>query len=188
MKRLNLSEDNLTKKVIDALITPRKGREEIRDAGSKQSVNGLSIRITSTGRTSWCVFRRVKGGQPVRLTIGTYPELSPVLARDKAKTLIAGLAVGNAPVKTPSIKAQIAAKHDRKKYTLEALTAAYCDFQQARGRSSDSDARSIFRIHLIEAKPSLVHRSIKTLPFNSIRSRTFSIGSAPGAHSSPQYL
>jgi len=155
MKRLNLSEDNLTKKVIEALIVPPTGREEIRDAGSKQSVNGLSIRITSTGRTSWCVFRRVKGGQLVRLTIGTYPELSPELARDKAKTLIAGLAVGKAPTKTPSIKAQLAAKQDRRKYTLEALTTAYCNFQEARGRSSHTDARSIFRIHLIEAKPAL---------------------------------
>ena len=155
MKRLNKLHDNLTKPAVDALVAPPIGREEIRDAGGRDSVNGLSIRITSSGRRTWCVFRRVKGGQPVRLTIGTYPELSPVLARDKAKTLIAGLAVGNAPVKAPSIKAQIAAKHDRKKYTLEALTTAYCDFQQARGRSSHVDARSIFRIHLIEAKPTL---------------------------------
>ena len=34
----------------------------------------------------------------------------------------------------------------------------------------------------------LVHRSTKTLPFMPIRNRTFSIGTAAGAHSSRQYL
>ena len=159
MNRLNPFHANLTKQAVDALIAPLIGREEIRDIGSKQSVNGLSIRITGTGRRSWCVFRRIKGGQPVRLTIGTYPELSPTTARERAKELIAGLAVGRTPVKAPSIKAQAEAKQDRKKQTLAVLMTAYCNFLESRGRTSHSDARSIFRIHLLERSPSLASKA-----------------------------
>jgi len=155
MNRLNPLRSNLTKDAVDSLLAPASGREEIRDADGKQSVNGLSIRITSTGKRTWCVFRRIKGGQPVRLTIGTYPDVTPTLAREKAKELLSGLAIGKAPKKALSVKAQIEAKRDRKQHTLESLTTAYCDFQQSRGRSSHLDARSIFRIHLVEAKPSL---------------------------------
>ncbi len=57
-------------------------------------VNGLQLRITSSGVKSFCVLRRSKGGDPERITLGRYPDLSVELARTKAKRCIADLGQG----------------------------------------------------------------------------------------------
>ena len=57
-------------------------------------VNGLQLRVTSRGVKSFCVLRRSKGGNPERITLGRYPDLSVELARTKAKRCIADLGQG----------------------------------------------------------------------------------------------
>ena len=151
MKRLNPATANLTLTAIKALHIPKAGREEIRD----MVVDGLSIRITNTGAKSWSVFRRVKGGEPVRITIGSATAITPTVARIEAKKIISGLALGIAPVARPSVKAKADASRERKMHTLESLVMAYVDFQKSRGRSSYADAASIFKNHLIERDPKL---------------------------------
>ena len=155
MARINPIQTNLTNTAVRALVAPTEGREEVRDT----DVRGLMVRVTSNGAKSWCVFRRVKGGQPVRVTIGACDAITATVARLKAKEIIAGLALGNQPVKRRSIRAQIAAKQARQLLTLQALTTAYADLLQARGQESHKDVRSIFRLHLIETHPqlSLIH-------------------------------
>lgn len=147
--------------MIDALTPPTSGRTEIRDKDPR----GLVLRVTSSGAKSWCVFRRVKNGAPVRITIGDATAITPTVARIKARKIIADLAVGIAPPKKISLKAQAEIdkqqaeiERDRKTHTLAALAMAYVDFQQARGRSSYTDARSIFNLHLIDRAPTLANK------------------------------
>ena len=154
MKRLNPPSANLTKTAIDGLVSPKSGREEIRDT----EVNGLVLRITSTGARSWCVFRRVKGGEPVRITLGNARDISPTVARIHAKKIVSDLALGIAPVKKKSVKAKADEARERKQHTLESLALAYVDFQKSRGRSSYSDALSIFTLHLIGRAPALANK------------------------------
>ena len=145
---------NITKTMIDALTPPGSGRTEIRDKDPR----GLVLRVTSNGAKSWCVFRRVKNGAPVRITIGDATVITPTVARIQAKKIIADLALGIAPPKKVAVKAKADIERDRKAHTLAALALAYVDFQQSRGRSSYTDARSIFNLHLIDRAPALANK------------------------------
>jgi integrase len=151
MSRINPIQANLTNSNVRGLIAPVQGREEIRDT----EVRGLVVRVTSSGAKSWSVHRRLKGGPLVRVTIGPCDGITATVARLKAKEIIAGLAVGDPPLKRPSVLAQIAAKQARQLLTLQALTTAYADLLQSRGQESHKDARSIFRLHLLEPHPAL---------------------------------
>lgn len=89
---------NFTKAKLDALPLPAEGkRVTFHDEGGPQSVNGLSIRVTSTGAKTFCVFRRVAGGKAERVTLGRYPALSIEQARKLAQVQIAKLAQGASP-------------------------------------------------------------------------------------------
>jgi hypothetical protein len=154
MQRLNPTELNLTNTAVRGLVVPLHGREEIRDT----EVRGLVVRVTSKGAKSWSVLRRVKSGPLIRTTIGSCDAISATVARLRAKEIVTGLALGNAPVKRPSIRAQLEAKQVRQLLTLQALTTAYADLLQARGQDSHKDARSIFRLHLVEPHPALANK------------------------------
>jgi len=72
---------NFTKEKLDALPLPDAGKRSIfHDA----KTTGLQIRVTSTGVKAFCVFRRVKGGQPERITLGRYPLMTIEKARKQA--------------------------------------------------------------------------------------------------------
>ena len=111
--------------------------------------------LGENGAKSWSVHRRVKGGRLVRITIGQCDGITATVARLKAKEIIAALAIGDQPVKRPTVLAQIAANQARQLLTLQALTTAYADLLQSRGQEAHKDARSIFRIHLLETHPAL---------------------------------
>lgn len=149
---------------MSALLVPAEGREEVHDT----EVRGLLVRITSNGAKSWCVFRRVKGGQPVRITIGSCDNVTATVARRKAKVIIADLAVGKAPEKRQSIRAQIAAKQARHLLTVQALITSYADLLQARSQASHSDVRSIFRLHLLEPHPAIANKPAGDLTTDQI--------------------
>jgi integrase len=51
-----------------------------------------------------------------------------------------------------------ASKKEAEKHTLQALLADYCDHLQALGRVAHRDARSIFKLHIIEAWPEVAHQ------------------------------
>ena len=50
-------------------------------------------------------------------------------------------------------RAAAAAKQDARKNTLQALLEAYCDHQKALGRTSHSNALSIFKVHVFDVWP-----------------------------------
>lgn len=56
-----------------------------------------------------------------------------------------------------------ALQRDNKTYTLEKLLNEYCDYLKSLGRISHAAARSIFRVHVIEAWP-----AVASLPANIV--------------------
>lgn len=85
---------NFTKAALDALPRPAKGQ---RTAYHDVKTNGLQIRVTSTGVKTFCIFRRVKNGNPERVTLGRYPDMSIEQARKNAARINALIAEGINP-------------------------------------------------------------------------------------------
>lgn len=73
---------NFTKEKLDNLPTPNE-RETYYDAKTV----GLNIRITKNGTKSFSFYRRIKGGEPIRVTLGKYPLVSIENARLEASKL-----------------------------------------------------------------------------------------------------
>jgi integrase len=71
---------NFTKTAIAALQPPASSRATYHDT----KVPGLQLRVTPSGAKTFSVYRRVKGGGPERITIGTFPTTSVEKARRRA--------------------------------------------------------------------------------------------------------
>ena len=85
---------NFTKAALDALSFPAAGQ---RVAYHDAKTNGLQIRVTSTGVKTFCVFRRLKAGNPERVTLGRYPDMSIEQARKEAARINSLIADGINP-------------------------------------------------------------------------------------------
>jgi Arm DNA-binding domain len=114
----------LTKDAIERAKLPEPGRKErfIRD----DVVRGLGVRITVSGAKSFIFEARIKG-RPRRLTLGPWPDLTVVLARQRAMEIRAAIARGE----DPAAEAEAA----RKELTFGDLTTylhgAACQAAQA---------------------------------------------------------
>jgi len=84
---------NFTKANLDALPSPASGRAEYQDAKTP----GLKIRVTQSGAKTFSVVKRVKGGQPLRVTLSRFPEMSIEQARRQAAVILAEIAEGGNP-------------------------------------------------------------------------------------------
>lgn len=110
---------NFTKAALDALPLPATGqRVTYHDAGGRESVAGLQVRVTANGVKTFSVFKRVAGGAPERITIGRYPAISVDQARKKAKAVVSQLAQGESPAAAKRVD-------DAKVLTLAAAVAEY---------------------------------------------------------------
>jgi len=85
---------NFTKAALDALSLPAAGQ---RVAYHDAKTNGLQIRVTSTGVKTFCVFRRIKAGNPERVTLGRYPDMTIEQARKEAARINSLIADGINP-------------------------------------------------------------------------------------------
>ena len=83
---------NFTKAVITAMVAPETGRTYLHDA--KEA--GLVLMITATGRKTFQLYKKHKG-RPVRVTLGTWPEITVEQARKKARDAKAELDAGINP-------------------------------------------------------------------------------------------
>jgi len=86
-----------TKKALETLPLPPAG-QRVTYYNRDPKCTGLVLRVTSTGSKTFCVFRRVKGGKPERITLGRYPDLPLEEACRKAKETLSELAQGNSVV------------------------------------------------------------------------------------------
>lgn len=87
---------NFTKAAIEAEPLPDSGRTTLQDAGGRESVPGLILRVTSAGARSFQVYKKING-KPVRVTLGKYPDLTIEQARRQAQITIAKLVTGTNP-------------------------------------------------------------------------------------------
>lgn len=85
---------NFTKAIIDSLPIPEPGK---RDTYHDIKTAGLQLRISFTGIRTFSVYRRIKGGNPERVTLGRYPEVTVEQARRKAIEISHLIAEGHNP-------------------------------------------------------------------------------------------
>ena len=86
---------NFTKGNIEDVSLPEKGQ---RATYHDTKTPGLQLRVSSTGVKTFCVRRRNSTGAVERVTLGTYPSMTPEQARKKAIDVNADLAKGISPM------------------------------------------------------------------------------------------
>lgn len=85
---------NFTKEALLSLPTPEAGKRAVYlDA----KTTGLQIRVTDTGAKTFSVYRRIKGGQPERVTLGRFPAMTIEQARKHASRINAEIEEGANP-------------------------------------------------------------------------------------------
>jgi len=84
---------SFTKERLTALPSPESGRATYHDL----KVPGLQVRVTQTGTKSFCVYRRLKGGAPERVTLGKFPSMTVEQARKAAAAVNAEIEDGANP-------------------------------------------------------------------------------------------
>ena len=89
-----MNKINFTKAAIDSLPIPETGgRAEYHDT----KVAGLRLRVTSKGIKTFSMRKRVKHGEPERITLGRYPEMTIEQARRKAAEIATLILEGKNP-------------------------------------------------------------------------------------------
>lgn len=83
---------NFTKNIIDSLPNPEAGK---RDIYHDAKTPGLQLRVTSV--KTFFINRRIKGGNPERITLGRYPDMTIEQARRQTKEIIHDIAEGKNP-------------------------------------------------------------------------------------------
>jgi integrase len=102
-------------------------------------VPGLQLRVSKNGIKTFCVYKRIKGGGPERITLGRYPELSIESARKKAMSIISDIAEGKNPADViRNIKAEM---------TLDELFKEY-EERCAKFNLRPDKAKSNYRLYL----------------------------------------
>ncbi|MES9850921.1 MAG: integrase family protein [Candidatus Thiodiazotropha sp. L084R] len=109
---------NFTKATLEALPAAKPSK---RDYYNDTRVVGLQIQVTDKGNKTYYVYKRIHG-QPKRIKIGRFPEMSPALARYEAQVCLAQIAQGVDPM---VLKRQKRAKS-------VTLATAFEDFKVAR--------------------------------------------------------
>lgn len=85
---------NFTKVAIERLPTPEPGTRVVyRDTKTA----GLQLRVTAAGVKTFSIFRRIKGGQPERITLDRCPPMTVEQARTAAAQVNATIAAGGNP-------------------------------------------------------------------------------------------
>jgi len=89
--RITFGKDRLEK-----LPTPEAGKRKVYHDTKTQ---GLQLRVSATGSKTFSVYRRVKGGQPERITLGSFPAMTVEQARKSAAAVNAEIEAGASPAK-----------------------------------------------------------------------------------------
>lgn len=88
------NELSFTKEKLIGLPLPEAGKRAVyHDA----KTTGLQIRVTSTGAKTFSILRRIKGGQPERVTLGRFPDMTIEQARRAAADVNAAIENGANP-------------------------------------------------------------------------------------------
>ncbi len=150
-------------RIRDLALPPGKSQAFLRDTDAP----GLAVRAT-VGSKSFIFQAQLLDGRTIRTTIGDVRAWDIDKAREEARRLQLLVDQGADPrqEKAARLAAQEAEKiraeaertaaAERQKYTLRALCDAYVDHLTTRGRRRGAaSARSAFKRHVIEAKPTI---------------------------------
>lgn len=129
---------------------PERSQSFLWDINTK----GLGVRTTPRGSPMF-VFQSQLLGSTIRIKIGSPNVWSISQAQVKARELQRDIDQGYDPRELASQRSQklTSEKAQRellKRFTFEALLNDYCDHIKALGRRSHTDARSIFKLHVLE--------------------------------------
>ncbi len=127
---------NFTKAIIDTLPIPDSGK---RDTYHDIKTTGLQLRITSNGVKTFSVFRRIKGGNPERVTLGRYPGMTIEQARKSAAEINLHIIAG----KNPADRLREA----KREMTLGDLFQEYMERRAAFNRRPDKP-KATYRLYL----------------------------------------
>lgn len=118
-----MAKINFTKKTLEDLPSPAKGRSSYSD----EKERGLIIRVTAKGHKSFQLYQK-HNGRPVRITLGTFPEMSVENARKAAQVQKAELAKG--------INPNVEKNKFRQEATLKELFQEYMERYSKREKKS----------------------------------------------------
>lgn len=87
----------LTKTFVEkSALSPSSSNINDRSVYYDTEVRGLVLRVSSSGRKTFSVFKKLNG-RPVRVTLGAFPDLSVEQARKRAQEIISDIALGINP-------------------------------------------------------------------------------------------
>lgn len=130
----------LTDQFLKSVRPPATGRVEVADL----RCTGLAFRVTSNGARSWSFrFRDHQSGNPVRATLGSYPDLSLADAREMADALRKQVVRGINP-----IKAERREREEAKTKTFAALAERYLTEHARRRKKPKSVEEDERNLHL----------------------------------------
>tara|TARA_R110000787_G_scaffold262422_9_gene368021 strand:+ start:16135 stop:17457 length:1323 start_codon:yes stop_codon:yes gene_type:complete len=149
---------NFTKAVLSTLPLPPRGK---RFSFKDTRVTGLIIRVTANGQKTFQLYQKHQG-RPVRVTLGTFPDMTIENARKEATKAKGALASGENP--------NVEKNRLRKEITLKMLFDLYMErYSKVEKKSWEYDEREInkFLSHWFNRKISDISKyEIKTLHLN----------------------
>lgn len=169
-KRLRMQNKfKFTKKDIDALSTPESGK---RDIYHDTEIRGLQLRVTSV--KTFFVNRRIKGGDPERITLGRYPEMTIEQARRKTIEILHDIAEGKNPAEVKRGK--------KAELTFAELFGDYMERHSKPNKKTWFEDQAQFRLYLEKSIGKKKLSSIDRKSIAQIHSDITKAGHAPTAN------
>ncbi|SFA75105.1 Site-specific recombinase XerD [Collimonas sp. OK607] len=165
---------NFTKAALDKFPLPAPG---IRTTYHDTKATGLQVRVSSNGAKTFSVFRRIKGGQPERITLGSYPDMTIEQARRLAANVNLAIESGANPAEVKRSR--------RAEMTFGELFAEYLERHSKLRKRTWKEDEVKYHQHL--AKP-LGTKKLSTVTRREVASIHSSISSAGHATAANRVL
>lgn len=128
---------NFTKEKLERVPLPSAGK---RAAYSDTKMPGLQLRVTSSGAKTFSLYRRVKGGEPIRVTLGRFPLMTVEAARKRAGEL-------NADIENRANPAELR-REEKQVLTFAELFAGYMQGHSKPKKRTWKEDEDKFRLYL----------------------------------------
>jgi hypothetical protein len=178
-------KQELTDRKLKAL-KPQPKVYEIMDS----LVNGLGVRVLTSGRRSFMLYRRFPGSnKPVRRSLGSYPEMTLAEARDQARDWILKAKKGIDPTAEAKRNKEAALEAERKQKasTFKAAFEAYLKRKASKLKSGPDIEREMRREFrdwmdkpLADITPAMVKEAIKAIAGAGRKGGTQACGQSHG--------
>ncbi len=126
------------KQVLNEAAAPEGQRVTLHD-----TLSPVQLRVTDKGAKSWLVNGRIKGGEAIRVTLGTYPKMSLEKAREAARKAAELMEQGRDP---RSVMKQEQAEQRQKDADLfEVIAESFIEKHLVKNRTGERDAGLVRR-------------------------------------------